>query len=369
MTRVLRTPHRAVPLLVAVLALAAIAAIIIVQNQAAAARRAQISVGSVEFALADLENATFAASPLAGGSPPAARAEIAADESSIMRLTGTLISAGSAPGPLRAIPAQLRALEPTAMAIYRLGASPRGYDQTATDPLQAALFTDVGAMMGRLRATARAYAHRADVAKADALVGSAATILVLVLLFTVFYRRASLARAAAERLSRENGRLLEASREEAMTDPLTGLRNRRALERDMEALSTDADDGVVAAIFDLNGFKQYNDAFGHAAGDALLARLGGSLRRCVGSAAGVYRLGGDEFCLLARGAAVPDDGLVRAAAGALTDRRGDWDVDCSWGMARTPQEAGSVHQAIRLADQRMYAHKATGRLDPAAALG
>ncbi|CAN5140377.1 hypothetical protein BH20ACT13_BH20ACT13_08130 [soil metagenome] len=48
-------------------------------------------------------------------------------------------------------------------------------------------------------------------------------------------------------------------------------------------------------IFDLDGFKGYNDAFGHPAGDALLARLGSKLAAVPTSARGAYRLGGDEF--------------------------------------------------------------------------
>ena len=50
-------------------------------------------------------------------------------------------------------------------------------------------------------------------------------------------------------------------------------------------------------LFDLDGFKGYNDSFGHPAGDALLARLGAKLAKVPGDAGSVYRLGGDEFCL------------------------------------------------------------------------
>ena len=53
------------------------------------------------------------------------------------------------------------------------------------------------------------------------------------------------------------------------------------------------------ALFDLDGFKAYNDAFGHPAGDALLERLGGNLTAALGRAGRAYRMGGDEFCVLA----------------------------------------------------------------------
>ena len=74
--------------------------------------------------------------------------------------------------------------------------------------------------------------------------------------------------------------VLRTSRAEALADALTGLGNRRALARELEARLAAADDGnpLVLVLFDLDGFKQYNDTFGHPAGDALLARLGATLR-------------------------------------------------------------------------------------------
>jgi hypothetical protein len=91
----------------------------------------------------------------------------------------------------------------------------------------------------------------------------------------------------------------------ALSDPLTGLGNRRQLmldlERKIEAAS-DADP-VWLLLFDLDGFKSYNDMFGHPAGDALLARLGKSLQTSVARHGTAYRMGGDEFCVIARPAA------------------------------------------------------------------
>ncbi|MGZ6644081.1 MAG: GGDEF domain-containing protein, partial [Solirubrobacteraceae bacterium] len=80
-------------------------------------------------------------------------------------------------------------------------------------------------------------------------------------------------------LFRENVHLLRASRRESLTDGLTGLANRRALMRDLEDAAEEATttDRRCLALFDLDGFKQYNDAFGHGAGDALLQRLGADL--------------------------------------------------------------------------------------------
>jgi len=77
----------------------------------------------------------------------------------------------------------------------------------------------------------------------------------------------------------ENARLLEHSRREANTDGLTGLPNRRRLMRDLEEAM--AQPGTLLALYDLDGFKGYNDALGHAEGDLLLARLGGRLAAAV----------------------------------------------------------------------------------------
>src|SRR6185436_15996398 len=105
------------------------------------------------------------------------------------------------------------------------------------------------------------------------------------------------ARSSAQRLARENGSMAAISRVEARTDALTGLRNRRALTGDLEMHLSRPDDGreLAVALFDLDGFKQYNDTFGHPAGDSLLARLGARLRRTVGETGAAYRVGGDEF--------------------------------------------------------------------------
>jgi diguanylate cyclase (GGDEF)-like protein len=162
--------------------------------------------------------------------------------------------------------------------------------------------------------------------------------------------------ASLRRLVSENDRLLNASREEARTDALTGLGNRRALMRDLDSGLTEATDEqpLVLALFDLDGFKQYNDTFGHSAGDALLVRLGDRLQRALDGTATAYRMGGDEFCVLA--ATVPNGGaaIARQAASALSESGEAFAIGCSYGVASLPREAVSAEDALRLADQRMY---------------
>jgi two-component system, cell cycle response regulator len=159
----------------------------------------------------------------------------------------------------------------------------------------------------------------------------------------------------------ENVRMLRREMLDAATDTLTGLGNRRRLMRDLDAALTAARAGAPAtlAFFDLDGFKRYNDSFGHAAGDALLMRLGGSLRAAVAGAGAAYRLGGDEFCVLLQGRFRPGEAMIRATRDALAEHGSDFEVSASCGVVVLVEDAGSVSGALNLADERMYADKAT----------
>jgi len=149
----------------------------------------------------------------------------------------------------------------------------------------------------------------------------------------------------------------------ALTDALTGLGNRRALLAELEAELTDAPttDSAVLVLFDLDGFKDYNDTFGHPAGDALLVRLGQRLDEAVAGCGSAYRLGGDEFCALIR--LDPDrvgDDVDRAVA-ALHERGEGFDVASSHGTVILPAEARDSARALQVADQRLYAQKGVRR--------
>jgi diguanylate cyclase (GGDEF)-like protein len=165
---------------------------------------------------------------------------------------------------------------------------------------------------------------------------------------------------------RENAMLLRASRSEAMTDPLTGLGNRRALIADLERRlsGTDVEPEFLLIMLDLDGFKHYNDNFGHPAGDALLQRLGGKLQSQVAGAGTVYRIGGDEFCAVIDG---PGEAFPSSAetAAALSDRGDGFTIGASYGSVLLPSEAHDVENALRIADQRMYAQKRGGRASAA----
>ena len=151
--------------------------------------------------------------------------------------------------------------------------------------------------------------------------------------------------------------LLTVSRKESHSDPVTGLGNRRRLMLDLEA-AVKADNGpYLFALFDLDGFKAYNDSFGHPAGDALLCRLGQNLAAAVQPAGAAYRLGGDEFCILAPAPEGSGDGWVAAASAALSEGGKAFSISSSSGSVMVPDEASEPSAALRLADRRMYGQK------------
>jgi diguanylate cyclase (GGDEF)-like protein len=160
----------------------------------------------------------------------------------------------------------------------------------------------------------------------------------------------------------ENMRMLERSRYEAHTDILTGLGNRRRLLSDLEERLVPGHPRITLALFDLNGFKQYNDAFGHPAGDALLGRLGHNLARFITRRGEAYRMGGDEFCIVFVSGDDPPDFVVAGAERALREHGEGFDIGASYGVVTLSDDATGVSEALGLADQRMYAQKKAGRL-------
>jgi diguanylate cyclase (GGDEF)-like protein len=184
-----------------------------------------------------------------------------------------------------------------------------------------------------------------------------------------FVAAAGLAGIIAWRLNEDvRGRMREAQRGleiASLTDGLTGLHNRRKLMTDLEARFAQTGgpsrSPTALGLLDLNGFKAYNDAFGHFAGDALLARLGRRLRDGVGTRGDVYRLGGDEFCVVAPGGTDAIEALSIDVRAALREHGDGFTIATSSGWVVAPTEAATREEALRLADKRMYAEKAGGR--------
>jgi two-component system, cell cycle response regulator len=157
----------------------------------------------------------------------------------------------------------------------------------------------------------------------------------------------------------EHMTLLGTSRGEAQTDELTGLGNRRRLADDLEAelRNVTPERPLLLMLFDLNGFKAYNDTYGHPAGDALLARLGSALNEAVAGRGGAYRMGGDEFCVLAAVPPADHEDLAAASRAALSDRGDGFHITAALGSAVLDRPGVDPTDALREADRRMYAEK------------
>jgi diguanylate cyclase (GGDEF)-like protein len=227
----------------------------------------------------------------------------------------------------------------------------------ATERLLAAQTAALSADFDRIGRTDGARAARA---RTQAQLGAAAAMLLLLAAFAWFYLRSAAARKTVEQLARQNQALLGVSRIEARTDPLTTLGNRRALASNLATAMAEPPGArqQLLVMFDLDGFKQYNDTFGHAAGDALLRRLGIRLAAAASAHGGsAYRMGGDEFCVLAHTSPDTAEKLLDDTLAALTESGDRWHVGCSYGAVWLRSEALTASDGLRLADERMYANK------------
>ncbi|MEO6354358.1 MAG: sensor domain-containing diguanylate cyclase [Oxalobacteraceae bacterium] len=152
----------------------------------------------------------------------------------------------------------------------------------------------------------------------------------------------------------------------AFNDPLTGVGNRElALERLKHAMLQVPRRGThLALIFiDLDNFKHINDAFGHAAGDAVLCEVANRLKQTLRAADTVARLGGDEFLLIAEdlsGRAEAQEAIERIVQALLRPHSingKDFAIAASIGLALFPDDAGDTDALMRIADAAMYCDK------------
>ena len=339
------------PAVATVLALASLGAVVLLQHRADAYRGAEVSIEGLS-AQAQLVGVTPL--QLVDGllPPPTVTTEMYSGESAVRNGLGALRRTEPTPTLAR-----LAKVVPTSFAtdnqiLKLLTADPKL--GTPTDLLQAlrlgAAAEAAGASMTATFAQAKSdYRIRLNTAETQSIVGSALAILGLLVVFFVFYRRWWKARAALAH--------------DALTDALTGLANRRALISDIgERLdSATLDRPLVLAVYDLDGFKAYNDTFGHLAGDALLARAAARLDAAVLGVGCAYRMGGDEFCTLQ--SVEPDQlaEMTERATEALRESGEAFEIGCSCGMVLIPAEAETADAALLLADHRMYQQKTTGR--------
>jgi diguanylate cyclase (GGDEF)-like protein len=179
----------------------------------------------------------------------------------------------------------------------------------------------------------------------------------------VIFPAAALLRAVRDGVRLMVGTLAEAIR----TDPLTGLKNRLALESEIDVEVERALRGrtiLSVVIGDLDHFKSVNDQLGHRAGDEALVRVGRILaeRRRAGDS--IARTGGEEFTLLLPGASEHEAYLVAERLRSTVEREFAEDavsLTFSFGVATYPEHGRSADAVIEAADQALYAAKALGR--------
>jgi diguanylate cyclase (GGDEF)-like protein len=161
----------------------------------------------------------------------------------------------------------------------------------------------------------------------------------------------------------ETSELLVAREREAAHDPLTGLSNRRVLLADLTRLAEEATDErpALLVLFDLDGFKVYNDTFGHNAGDGLLVRVAAALRDAVDGRGRAYRIGGDEFCALLGAAQGAPEAAGAELAAAMAQHGEGFSVTASFGCAVAPADSTGTTALLRRADDEMYARKGRRR--------
>ncbi len=165
---------------------------------------------------------------------------------------------------------------------------------------------------------------------------------------------------------RENKLLLEQVR----TDPLTGLGNQGRMQVDLATRCERAEEQpAMLLLLDLNGFKRFNDTFGHPAGDAIVTQLGSQLKQAVSGNGWAYRIGGDEFAVLTTCAEDQRETVSKRAAEALTASGKGFELSAAWGTASIPDEADTAAAAMQLADVRMYAQKESRRVAHEGELG
>lgn len=170
--------------------------------------------------------------------------------------------------------------------------------------------------------------------------------------------------------------VLYASYRMAFIDPLSGLPNRRALDETLGRLSG----GFALAMVDVDHFKQFNDTYGHDAGDLVLRAVGRALRRHGGGRA--HRYGGEEFCLVFEGSRVKQAAAaceaareavqaLRIAVPAPSPKRGkissikrpevQVSVTISIGLATRGEGRRGTSEVLKAADQALYRAKGKGR--------
>lgn len=157
-------------------------------------------------------------------------------------------------------------------------------------------------------------------------------------------------------------------REQANTDPLTGLSNRKRIEEQItQALEEDRERGAAFLFIDVDDFKVVNDTLGHLFGDEVLRYVASAIRHKVRTTDIVGRVGGDEFVVLLRNIRSIDiiskksEEICTAFRAKYSDATPHGGVSCSVGIALYPGDGECYEELMDKADQALYAAKKKGK--------
>lgn len=166
---------------------------------------------------------------------------------------------------------------------------------------------------------------------------------------------------------RVHKKMLYALKKIASTDPLTGLANRRNVSQHFQyqlQQMVDVNDELALVLIDLDNFKKINDTYGHDIGDAVLVDFAERLRGHVDDNEQLFRLGGEEFCVLMPAAQSKDWSVafcqyVHDTLLCIDDLEIHYTI--SIGVSCSQEGSGGFKHLYRIADQRLYKAKSIGR--------
>ena len=153
-------------------------------------------------------------------------------------------------------------------------------------------------------------------------------------------------------------KLAELQKKYAYYDSMTGLLNRRAYSEKIEEYEVQMPEDCCVIMVDVNGLKKMNDTHGHVAGDEIITGIADCLRGSFEGIDTIYRLGGDEFCIIANGMEEEIPELITKLKKTCAEWKGQYvsGISVSGGYA-TAKEFSDIDTLTRAADDRMYVLK------------
>ena len=177
-----------------------------------------------------------------------------------------------------------------------------------------------------------------------------ATVVSIMLVFTAIN---------SEVISTSNRRLQEMVLHASLTDPLTGLANRRRFREILDSHHSPDERPLAVLMYDIDNFKQINEERGHVFADTVLVRVCDELRTALRGADVVARYGGDELVVLAHAASLEDARAIGERS--LVHIRAITGVELSLGIAVYPLSAATLEDTVRAADDALGSAKRAGK--------